>query len=245
MKILITNDDGIFGEGLAVLVNWARKLGDVTVVAPKFQHSGKSHSINIFTPFEIKKTDNFPGILSYSVDSTPADCVRFATLGLETKYDLVLSGVNCGFNLGDDIFYSGTSGAAFEARACGMKSVALSTDAHTFDAARDSLDLIYNYFTKNRLFDVCSLFNVNIPKNNCGIRITRQGGPDYKDIYVHIGNDMFVQEGVSAYEQSGDPTLDTDAVLQYGYISVMPMTLERTDRDALRTLSPLNDRDKT
>ena len=111
MKILLTNDDGIDAEGLRVVADWAKNLGHVTVCAPKVQQSGKSHAINIYTPFEIKKVDYEGADEAYAVDSSPADCVRFGTIGLGRHYDLVLSGVNKGLNMGEDIMYSGTAGA--------------------------------------------------------------------------------------------------------------------------------------
>ena len=106
MKILVTNDDGIFTDGIIGLAKWAKKLGNVTVIAPKVEQSGKSHSITLGKPYEILKVDYPEDIEAYSVDSTPADCVRFAYLGLNRKFDLVLSGINQGMNLGNDIAYS-------------------------------------------------------------------------------------------------------------------------------------------
>ena len=79
MRILITNDDGIYAEGIALLVEWAKVLGEVTVAAPKVEQSGKSHAINFTAPVEIRKVDVFSGVEAYEVDSTPADCIRFAT----------------------------------------------------------------------------------------------------------------------------------------------------------------------
>lgn len=90
MKILITNDDGIFSEGLAILTKWATKLGEVYVVAPSQQQSGKSHAITIHSPFEINKVTLGLGEKeAYAVGSTPVDCVRFATLGLGIQFDLI------------------------------------------------------------------------------------------------------------------------------------------------------------
>ena len=103
MRILITNDDGLFAPGIVPLVEWAKKHGEVTVVAPKIEQSGKSHAIEFVKPFEIKKVDIFEGVEAYSCDSTPADCVRFGIMGLGREYDLVLSGINRGVNLGIDM----------------------------------------------------------------------------------------------------------------------------------------------
>ena len=103
MRILITNDDGIFSHGIRLLAEWAVKLGEVTVVAPKNEQSGKSHAINFTEPIEINKVELMAGVEAYSCDSTPADCVRYGIVGLGRSYDLVLSGINRGYNLGDDI----------------------------------------------------------------------------------------------------------------------------------------------
>ena len=98
MRILITNDDGIASVALSALAAWASRLGEVTVIAPRVEQSGKSHAIDFHRPLEIKQVPLLDGIEAWSVDSTPADCVRFGVLGLKKRYDLVLSGVNHGYN---------------------------------------------------------------------------------------------------------------------------------------------------
>jgi 5'-nucleotidase len=140
MKILITNDDGVFAPGIVPLVEWARKLGEVTVVAPKVEQSGKSHAINFTSPIEIKKVDLFEGVEAYAMDSTPADCVRFGITGLKREYDLVLSGINRGVNLGADIIYSGTVAAIFEAAYWKTRAIAFSTYPDNRDFAASKLD---------------------------------------------------------------------------------------------------------
>ena len=117
MKILITNDDGAGAVQLLPLICWCRRLGDVTVVVPKFEQSGKSHSIEIHKAFEAKQVALSEDVTIWTVDSTPADCVRFACSGLKLTFDLVISGVNRGLNLGHDTMYSGTFAAACEAEA--------------------------------------------------------------------------------------------------------------------------------
>ena len=125
MRILITNDDGISSPILPVLARRAMELGEVTVVAPKVEQSGKSHAIDFMRPIEIKRVDIGDGIRAFAMDSTPADCVRFAICGLKEHFDLVISGVNRGFNLGKDIVYSGTIGAIFEAARLDINGVAI------------------------------------------------------------------------------------------------------------------------
>ena len=230
MNIIITNDDGIQGEGLHILANWAKRLGNVTVVAPKFEQSGKSHGIELHNPFEIKRVPFENGITAYSVDSTPADCVRYALLGAELPCDLLLSGINRGPNLGQDIIYSGTVGAAFEAAALGKKAISVSTDFTGFTAAKEHLDMICDYFIEHDLLSFGGLYNVNIPDRvTDDIRITRQGGPYYTDGFRHEGNDMYQAVGRCIYEDRNDMTLDTDA-FRHGHISISPLTIDRTDK---------------
>ena len=100
MRILITNDDGIFAPGIKLLAEWAKTIGEVTVVAPKVEQSGMSHAIQFVHPIEIKKVDLIDGVEAWQMDSTPADCVRFGIIGLNRQYDLVLSGINRGVNVG-------------------------------------------------------------------------------------------------------------------------------------------------
>ncbi len=237
MRILITNDDGINGEGLLTLARWARRLGEVTVVAPKVEQSGKSHGIEIIKAFEVKETRIDGDIRAFSVDSTPADCVRFAVLGMGEKYDLVFSGINSGLNIGLDIVYSGTVGAVYEAATLGMNAVAVSTCRSTFAPALGSLDRICNYFVDNALLSKNIAYNVNIPKEAGDIRITRQGRKYYSDDFVPQGDDMYKPVGKCIYEEADDFSIDTHAAM-HGFISITPLSLERTNLevfDALRS----------
>jgi 5'-nucleotidase len=239
MNILITNDDGISSPALARLAAWAKKHGNVTVVAPKFEQSGKSHAIEFFREMEIKKIDMGCDVEAYSVDSTPADCVRFAVLGLHKRYDLVLSGVNRGFNLGADIVYSGTAGAIFEAARLGLSGIALSTDFGSFEPAFSNLDKVYAYITEDRLLMLNPLYNVNFPEGGSEIRITRQGGMFYTDEFVPLGNDMYKQEGHEIEADGNDLDADINAV-RGGYISITPLTIDRTAREVYRRLKNTN-----
>ena len=228
MRILITNDDGINAEGLRVLVEWAKNIGEVTVVAPKVEQSGKSHAIDFTRPIEIKKVDYMDGVRAYYMDSTPADCVRFAVLGMEERYDLLLSGVNKGFNLGKDIVYSGTAGAIFEGGRLGIPGIAFSTNPKSFDFARKYIDKAYSFIKDNGLLDKNMLYNVNIPEGDGEIRITKQGGIYFKDEFRYLGDDIWEQTGYIINDNEGDPELDTDAVRD-GFISITPVLSGRTN----------------
>ena len=236
MRILITNDDGLHASQLVPLIKWWQRHGEVTVFVPKVEQSGKSHSFQIREPFEVKQVELEPGLTVWSVDSTPADCVRIAVLGMEMQFDLVVSGVNRGFNMGADVMYSGTVAAASEAVNLGMNALALSTNPENYDHATDALDTVWAYIHDNDLFRHISLYNVNMPASPTGIRITRQGGPYYSDDFPYIGNNLYKPMGKPIWEDSGDETLDTDATMA-GYITITPMTIDRTNWDVFRQLN--------
>lgn len=240
MRILITNDDGIRAPGLLPLAQWAQRLGEVTVFAPKFEQSGKSHGIEIHKSFEVKKVDFAPGIEAYSVDSTPADCVRIAILGMKKQFDLVISGINRGLNIGQDTIYSGTVGAIFEANALGLPALAFSTSPAYYDRAIGHMDAIYDYICRNRLMEKNDLYNINIPDDPVGFRITRQGGPYYSDQFSLQENDMMMPCGIDVFRSSNTRDLDTDAVLVHHLISISPLTLDRTNLVVYNQLTALN-----
>ena len=234
MRILVTNDDGIESVGLRILVEWATKLGEVTVCAPTVQQSAKSHAINIHDPIEVQIVPYMSGVTAYSVNSTPVDCVRFATLGLKTTYDLVLSGINRGFNMGEDILYSGTCGCIFEAKLRSIKAVAFSTDPSTFDHAKAHLDDAWNFIQANNLFDYADLYNVNIPLDPKGICLTRQGDAYFTDSFDKLDENHYQQNGYCIHVNQFDLTIDTDATIS-GYVSVTPLSIKRDDRVAFET----------
>ncbi len=231
MKILITNDDGINAKGIRLLAEWARKLGDVTVVAPKIEQSGMSHAIQFVHPIEIKKVDLMDGIEAYSMDSTPADCVRFAVLGLEREYDLVLSGINCGVNVGVDLVYSGTVACVFEAARLGMRGIALSTFPNTQDEAVKYLDDVYSFITDNGLFDENPIYNVNIPGDAHGMHLTYQGSQYFSDAFKKRNGDMYVQVGSKIEDVCPDDLYRDTVAIHKGYISVTPLLAGRTNTE--------------
>ncbi len=239
MKILIVNDDGIQASQLPALVAWAQKYGEVMVMAPKFEQSGKSHGIEIHKSFSLEEVDLVPGARCYALDSTPADCVRYAILGMKEPFDLVVSGINRGLNVGADIMYSGTVGAVCEAANLGVKAIAFSTSPAYYDRAVTHLDQIYAYILEHKLLDLCDIYNVNIPANPGAIRITHQGGPYYSDEFT-LENGMVTPHGIDVFQACVDDTIDTDCVLRCGNISIMPLALHRTDYSVFQKLSDLN-----
>ena len=239
MRILITNDDSVNAPQLLPLIRWCQKLGEVTVIVPKYEQSGKSQGIELHKPFGIKQVDLGPDIRAYTVDSTPADCVRYAILGLKEQFDLVITGINRGFNLGGDILYSGTAAGAFEAVSLGVPAIAISTSPEFYDRVTEPLDAVLAFFREHKLMEKCDLYNVNVVPEPKGIYITRQGGHYYSDDFEHIGNNMYMPRGKCVYQDQNDLTIDSDCVM-HGYISVMPMTINRVNVDVYRQLSGLN-----
>ena len=182
MRILITNDDGIGAQGIAVLARAAAGFGRVTVVAPARQCSAMSHRITLGRPLRLETVEfPVPGVTAYSLDGTPADCVK-ASLDaiLPEKPDVVLSGINHGYNVGFDVVYSGTVGAAMEALMNGIPAMALSqNDVGSFDIASQYLPQVLAELLPQAPSSR-EIWNVNFPTERCqGIlrdRIIASGG---------------------------------------------------------------------
>ncbi len=228
MKILLTNDDGIEAEGLRLLFEWARTIGEVTIFAPKTQQSAKSHSIEIHKSYEVKKVDIFEGAEAYSVDSTPADCVRVAVLGMKKQFDLVISGINCGPNLGGDIHYSGTVGACYEAALSGIRAIAFSAAFNDFGNAVKNIDRVYGEIRRLKMLDRADIVNVNFPEEGDEILVTRMGPTIYSDAFDFLPDGTIRPRLVCLYKGTRDLTLDTDATMT-GHISMTPLHCDLTD----------------
>jgi len=231
MRILITNDDGINAHGIRLLAAWAKKLGDVTVVAPKVEQSGMSHAIQFVEPIEIKRVDLMDGIEAYSMDSTPADCIRFGIMGLERSYDLVLSGINRGVNVGVDLVYSGTVAAIFEAARLETPGIAFSTFPDSQDAASKYFDTVYGFIKEKGLLEENLIYNVNIPDEVRGIHLTYQGSPYFSDRFVKADGDMYEQVGERILDVCPDDIYRDTVAIHEGYISVTPLLATRTNME--------------
>ena len=239
MRFLIVNDDGINAEGIKLLAKWALQYGEVTVVAPKYEQSGKSHAIDFMNPIEIKRVDFLEGVEAWSMASTPADCVRFGIFGLHRQYDVVLSGINRGTNMSGDIIYSGTMGAIFEAGNQRHKGIAFSTTPENLEEATKYLDMAYNYIIENNLFDFSNRYNVNIPEEVKGIKITKQGDAYFSDAFHQVDEITYTQYGEMISDTCPeDKERDTNAFAE-GFISVTPMTKERTDLVAFEKIKTI------
>ena len=236
MRILITNDDSVKATQLLPLIKYCMRFGDVTTVVPKVEQSGKSHGIELHNAFTVNKQELDTGIFAYVVDSTPADCVRFALLGLGKKFDLAISGINRGYNIGTDIMYSGTVAAVREAGLYNITSVALSTCPENYENAVGQLDTVLDFALKNNLLGAHKIYNINIPPIVKGVKITHQGEIYYSDAFYEVGDGIYKVQGECTYKPGNDLTLDTDAVMN-GYISITPLTNNVTDMQVYKRLT--------
>ncbi|MFQ5464621.1 MAG: 5'/3'-nucleotidase SurE [Thermodesulfobacteriota bacterium] len=237
--ILVTNDDGIRSEGLVRLARALGGLGEVYVVAPDREQSAASHSLTLHRPLRVDQT----GPRSYTVDGTPTDCVTLAVHGiLGRRPDLVVSGVNRGGNLGEDVLYSGTVSAAMEGTLLGIPSIAVSlvaAERFDFTAAVRFSKTLARYVLKKAL-PADTLLNVNVPQTGKikGYSFTRLGKRFFSDAivekvdprgkkYYWIGGDMEKWEG-------GEDS-DFYAVSK-GRISITPLHLDLTNHSSIEGL---------
>ena len=247
MRILLTNDDGIFAPGLTVLEEIAAEFSDdVWVCAPHEEQSGAGHSLSLNAPVRLHKH----GRKRFSVSGTPTDSVMLAMRTvMDEKPDLILSGVNRGANLGDDITYSGTVSAAIEGALAGVRSIALS-QVLVRSADHEHFDAASNWGAKAiaPLLDAPlpprTLINVNFPPlpsdKVSGIRAVRQGFHDYSRGSVVEGRDPrglpYYWFGLHAIEHTLDHGTDLEAIDE-GYVSVTPLQLDLTHHASLDALA--------
>jgi 5'-nucleotidase len=231
MRILITNDDGVYSPGIAALAHVAAAFGEVRVVAPDVEMSSASQSITASRPVTYKRTP-LPGIDAYRVNGTPADCV---TLGasLWEKVDLVLSGINIGTNLGNAIWHSGTLAGAKQATLLGMRGIAFSAPAT--DREQPSFDMLKPWAATvlQMLIDMpdLPLVNVNFPaKPPRGTRWTRQSVRHYDGKVVPAKDPMgrvhywYTVVPIEGTEEDSDRRAIEDQ-----YVSLTPLSIDLTD----------------
>ena len=236
--ILITNDDGIDSDGIFALWKAMSQLGDAYVVAPDIDRSASSNSMTISKPLKVKTVTKLNRFSGYSVNGTPVDCVKIAVKSLlKNKPDVLISGINNGSNLGDNIIYSGTVAAATEGAMLGIPSIAVSLDSHKptdYNCAKYFSALIVKNVLKNGLSKGVVL-NVNIPnikKNQInGVRITKQGNQSFEDEYEKQADN----KGVSEYMIKGkivdnDNSVDYDGkAVKENYVSITPIQYNLTE----------------
>lgn len=250
MRILITNDDGIDAPGLAILEDAARTISDdVWIVAPATEQSGQGQAVTLADPLRISML----GKRRYAVDGTPADCVTIALNAvMGHQPDLVLSGVNQGFNIADDMPYSGTVGAALHAASAGIRAMAFSQAYARLGQEHD--EDIWGPAKAHCAATVKTLLaieqpqgvalNINFPPSSVdaveGISVVRQGRRAAQDVYVEDRVDVRgnLYYWVRFRREAGEAAADTDlGAMAANRISVTPLRADFTDRTALDDLS--------
>ena len=243
--ILVTNDDGIVAPGLKALVEVARQLGEVIVVAPDSPQSGKGHAVTLSEPIRANEVDVFDGIPAYECSGTPVDCVKLAkhVILQGRTIDLCVSGINHGSNASVNILYSGTMSAAMEASLEGINSIGFSLLNYAFDADFSSSMVfareIMSYVLEKGM-QHGSLYNVNIPDLKAeeikGIKVCRQAEGRWVEEFVE-GQDP---RGQGYYWLTGQFVIDDHGedhdiwALENGYVSVVPSTHDMTNKPELR-----------
>lgn len=240
-RILVVNDDGIYGEGLRPLAKALAPLGDVSVVVPEKEQSAASHAITLHKPIRLRRLDETFTI----INGTPADCVRFGALCLlKEKVDLVVSGINRGANMGADTLYSGTVGAAKEACFLGFRAMAVSmmqpAEKYYDAAARVAVRVARMLLRTAPPPNVC--LNINVPHRPWaslkGAAVTYLG----KRLYGRDHAPRMDPRGQEYYWMAGQipkslPAPGSDlAAVQAGKVSITPIRLDLTDGDALVAL---------
>jgi len=242
MHILVSNDDGVNAPGIKALSQALSQIAQVTTVAPDRNCSGASHSLTLDMPLRVEQLDNG----YHSVSGTPSDCVHFALNELlEPKPAMVVSGINAGANLGDDVIYSGTVAAATEGRQLGFAAIAISLVGKQFlhydSAAKVACQLVKQLQTVPLAAN--QILNVNVPdvpyEQLRGFKVTRLGNR-------HIDEKMIKQtdpRGRNVY-WVGPPGKKQDAgegtdfhAIEQGFVSITPLTVDLTAFDQLNSLS--------
>ena len=249
MHILVTNDDGIFAPGIAALAAALRNIegATVTVMAPAQNQSAAGHRKTLHDPMRISSRTLMDGTPGFACSGSPADAIALALLGyVKEKVDIVVSGVNQGANLAQDITYSGTVTAAMEAAISGIPAIAMSMDSHTEPAFEEAAafaakitPLVFQHGLPR-----LTLLNVNVPLGKPkGVKVTRQGHRIYLDELVERIDPM----GRPYYWIGGDrPTGDIEEVgtdvwaIAQGYISITPIRLDMTDMEFVKTVEGWN-----
>ena len=241
MKILLSNDDGYLATGINVLADALAEVAELVVVAPDRNHSGASNSLTLHSPLRVHEVAEN----RYFVTGTPSDCVHLALSGLfEEDPDIVISGINHGANLGDDVIYSGTVAAAMEGRYLGLPAIAVSLvgqrPQHFDAAARVVVDLLER-LEKNRLPEDI-LLNVNVPdrpyEDLIGFEATRLGFRHRSEPMVKTqdpqGRDIY-WIGPAGPGQDAGPGTDFHAI-EKGAVAVSPIKVDLTRHEALRAV---------
>jgi 5'-nucleotidase len=245
MKILLTNDDGVFAKGIETLYTALSADHEVTVVAPETEQSAVGHAITWLEPLRVNMVNRNGHFFGYALKGTPADCVKIAIAELmNPPPEIVVSGINLGANVGVNVIYSGTVSAATEAAVFGVPSIAVSVDSFQpvdFSACADFVKKLVPIVGKQGLPPGICL-NVNIPNLPAekirGVRVTRQGNLRCLERYdrrIDPRNHVYYWLTNTSVQQDENPESDSHALME-GYISVTPIHHDLTNYPMLEKL---------
>lgn len=235
MRILITNDDGIYSPGIASLAKVARKFGQVKLVAPDVEQSSMGHAVTHSRPLSYKKSPiEFPDVEAYRVNGTPADCVAMGT-HLWNDVDVVLSGINMGPNLGNSMWHSGTLAAAKQAVLFGIKGIALSTPVGDtepdFEALEPYVEQTLDLLLKDKEL---ALYNVNFPAHPTDMMWTRQSVRLYDGTIIPGTDPLGRKHYWFTVSPLGPADEGTDRwAVENNLVSITPLRLDLTDEAVL------------
>ncbi len=237
MKILVSNDDGIFSPGLVALAEVASQFGEVIIFAPDFEQSAMGHAITIQRPLQYHRVRMLKGFEAYRVNGTPADCVAMGLFHMGGA-DLVLSGINLGSNLGSDIWHSGTVAAAKQGVLLGVPAVAFSQvingEEPTYEKQKPYIAEVIRMLTTGHQ---PKLVNVNLPKEPRGIRWTHQSVRQYNGKVVESQDPMGRKHYWFAAIPLTEPDENSDRwAVENSFVSLTPIRLSLTDDDWLQKL---------
>ncbi len=248
MRILLTNDDGIYAKGLSSLYEELSQEADCLIVAPEIEQSAVGHAITIFRPLMVRRATKNNNFLGYAVCGTPADCVKIGIKELvEKPVDLVVSGINRGANAGINVLYSGTVSAATEAAIMGVPSLAISLDTHKeadFTYAAKFARKMVRLITNNPIIN-SSAINVNIPclpaEQIKGVCVVRQGKSNIiENFEKRVDPRDNIYYWISGDTASVGDAKDTDvAALAAGFITITPIQYDLTRYDLMDTLQEI------
>lgn len=239
MKILVSNDDGIFSPGLTALAEVAAQFGEVLIFAPDFEQSAMGHAITIQRPLHYHRVKMLKGFEAYRVNGTPADCVAMGLFHWGGA-DLVLTGINLGSNLGNDVWHSGTVAAAKQGVLLGVQSVAFSQvingEEPTYEKQKPYIAEVLRTLTSGQ---PPKLVNVNLPNDPQGIRWTFQSVRSYNGKVVGSQDPMGRKHYWFTAVPLTEPEEDSDRwALDNNFVSLTPLRLNLTDDDWLAKMQP-------
>ena len=255
MRILLTNDDGVYAPGLAAMERALRRLGEVFVVAPLREQSGVAHSITFLTPLQVRKVYVNDKHWAWTVDGSPADCVKLAVSAiLPERPDLIVSGINGGLNAGINVIYSGTVAAAVEGAFYGITSIAVSLQYDENEPFQQAADLAVGVIGKLLEQSGTSgrLYNLNIPlkalqKTAPEVKVVPIDATQYWETFERridpLGRAYYWLAGKPDARQpkSEEPKQETDlTVLSQGHLSLTPLNFDVTDKLELKEMADWN-----